>query len=490
MEFHISRKARDRYQFDQSLFAFNGNVVFANFHAARLFAQKMNDQRDLTRFPEQAVQAGQINAMGIIDEILHIVMQGYRLERNPGVNARALDWLERKIGKDELERTLRLFAEEFPPLAVYRGEISLEAYLAGSAGDMSNREAVFEEMLMLWLANANPAFAPFQELFSDASLSRNTAYSQIIKSLPDFFETQPGVGEEGKNLLEVLRSPALASPYSLEGQLEYLSTRWVTLISKFRYRLLTSMDLIKEEQKAVFFGPGPAVVYEFAGQEYEPEAFSPDRDWMPNLVLMAKNAYVWLDQLSKKYRLPLTRLDQIPDETLDELGRAGLTGLWLIGLWERSPASKRIKQLRGNPEAEASAYSLFSYDVAADLGGEEAYRNLRERAWARGIRLASDMVPNHMGIDFALAHRASRLVHLVGAQPLPLLYLPRTQPVLGRPGGHLYRRPLLRQYGCCCSLQARGHLDRQREIRLSWQRRHVHALERHGAAGLPQTGSA
>ena len=180
MEFHISRKARDRYQFDQSLFAFNGNVVFANFHAARLFAQKMNEQRDLTRFPEQAVQAGQINAMGMIDEILHMVMQAYRQERNPGVNAMALDWLERKIGKDELERTLRLFTEEFPPLAVYRGEISLEAYLAGSSDGMSNREAVFEEMLMLWLANANPAFTPFQELFSDASLSRNTAYSQII----------------------------------------------------------------------------------------------------------------------------------------------------------------------------------------------------------------------------------------------------------------------------------------------------------------------
>src|SRR5262249_27065421 len=27
------------------------------------------------------------------------------------------------------------------------------------------------------------------------------------------------------------------------------------------------------------------------------------------------------------------------------------------------------------------------------------YQNLRERAWRRGLRLASDMVPNHMGID-------------------------------------------------------------------------------------------
>ncbi len=120
MEFHISRQARDRYQFDQSLFAFTGNVIFANFHAARVFAQKMNDKRDLIAFPEQAVQAGQINAMGLIDEILHMILQGYRQERNPGVNARALDWLSEKFGRAETERALYRFAEEFPPVAVYQ----------------------------------------------------------------------------------------------------------------------------------------------------------------------------------------------------------------------------------------------------------------------------------------------------------------------------------------------------------------------------------
>ncbi len=399
MEFHISRQARDRYQFDQSLFAFTGNVIFANFHAARVFAQKMNEKRDLIAFPEQAVQAGQINAMGLIDEILHMILQGYRQERNPGVNARALDWLSEKFGKAEIERTLYRFAEEFPPVAVYQRELSLEKYMAGTTDGMSNREVVFEEMLMLWLANANPAFAPFQELFNDKPLIQGTAYTQIIKSLRDFFETQPGVGAEDKNLIDVLRAPALADPYSLEGQLEFIRTRWSTLIGKHLYRLLTSMDLIKEEQKAIFLGPGPSIVYEFAGLEFEPEQFSPDRDWMPSLVLLAKNAYVWLDQLSKKTGTQLTRLDQIPDEALDELKRSGITGLWLIGLWERSPASKRIKQLRGNPDAVASAYSLFSYDIAADLGGDESYQNLRDRAWTRGIRLASDMVPNHMGID-------------------------------------------------------------------------------------------
>jgi glycosidase len=95
----------------------------------------------------------------------------------------------------------------------------------------------------------------------------------------------------------------------------------------------------------------------------------------------------------------MTRLDQIPDEELDTLARRGITGLWLIGLWERSPASQRIKQMMGNPEAVASAYSLLDYRIASDLGGEAALNDLRARAWRRGIRLASDMVPNHMGID-------------------------------------------------------------------------------------------
>ncbi|MBK9779095.1 MAG: hypothetical protein IPP55_03450 [Anaerolineales bacterium] len=53
----------------------------------------------------------------------------------------------------------------------------------------------------------------------------------------------------------------------------------------------------------------------------------------------------------------------------------------------------------GAEDAVASAYSLHSYDIATDLGGWDALNNLRSRAWARGVRLSADMVPNHMGID-------------------------------------------------------------------------------------------
>jgi glycosidase len=398
MEFHISRQARDLYDFDQSLYSLSGNVIFANFHAARTFAQKMNERRDLVNYPEQAVSAGQINAMGLIDEILHYVVGLYRQQKNPAVVAEALDWLDARLGSEAFDRALSRFADAFPPLAVYRREISLQEYVQGETDGIPNRQILLEEMLMLWLANENPAFAPFLELFDDEALAKETAYPRVMDGLYEFFETQPRFGPDDENLIDMLRAPSRAHAHSLSQQLEYIRRRWGVLLGRYLYRLLSSLDLIAEEEKAIFLGPGPAQVYKYDELEFEAERFSEDLDWMPRLILQAKNAHVWLDQLSRHYGWQIQHLDEIPDEELDRLARWGLTGLWLIGVWERSPASRRVKQLCGNPEAVASAYSLYDYQIAADLGGEQAYQKLRERAWQRGIRMASDMVPNHVGI--------------------------------------------------------------------------------------------
>jgi glycosidase len=399
-EFHVSRDARDTYQFDESLFTLKGNVIFVNFHGARTFAKKINAKRDLVNFPERAVRAGHLNAMGLIDEILHYLIGQYREQRNPDVLAEALEALEQAVGEAAVERTLRAFVDAFPPISVYRREQSVAAYLEGTTDGIPNRHLALEEMLMLWLENDNPAFAPFMDLFDDADLEKTTAYTEVFERLETFFEDQPRFGPEDQTLIDLLRSPARAAPHSLEGQLDYIRTRWASMLGKYLYRLLSSLDFLAEEEKAFFgFGPGPVEPYEFEGMELEPERFSPDSDWMPRLVLIAKNVYVWLDQLSKEYGREIRRLDQVPNEALDRLARWGFTGLWFIGLWERSDASKRIKQIMGNPEAVASAYSLRGYWIAEELGGEAAFEDLKARAWERGIRMASDMVPNHTGID-------------------------------------------------------------------------------------------
>ncbi|HYH00376.1 MAG TPA: alpha-amylase family glycosyl hydrolase [Terriglobales bacterium] len=418
-EFHVSRGAREKYSFDNALFSISSNVVFANVAASREFAQRMNEVRDSKRYPELAVNPGALNAMGLIDEALHALVGLYREQRDPRSMLDALAYFEARLGRESLDRTLLAFADEFPTVAVYRRQQTAKDWLAGSTGDIPHRAVALEELLMLWLANLNPAFRPFGELFDDRTLKTNTAYSQLTSGIRDYFETRPRFGPENENLIDALRAPAMASPDSLEGQLAYLREKWSTVLGEMIRRLLRALDVLKEEQVAIWmrfhppagpFGGGAqlqgdssvAAIPLFGqttGGEPEYERFSPDVDWMPRTVMMAKSVYVWLDQLSKTYRREIRRLNEVPDEELNLMARRGFSALWLIGIWERSKASKRIKQLTGNPEAAASAYSLYDYVIAEDLGGESAYANLRDRAQLRGIRLASDMVPNHMGID-------------------------------------------------------------------------------------------
>jgi glycosidase len=420
-EFHVSRDARDRYQFDESLFGLRGNVVFTNYAAARRFAQKMNEQRDLTADPAAAVRAGDISAMGLVDEVLHFVVELYRRERNPDATADALEALGQSLPPEQLEQTLLSFAEHFPTIKAYRGETSARDYIGGETDGMPNREIVLEEMLLLWLANQNEGFAPHVELFDDDPLEELTAYDEVIAELGEWFKGQPGFGPDNEDLITLLRRPAAEGGPRLADQLRWISDQWGFAAERFGDRLVINLDVLTEEERAVWMrfnatqGGGDDTRrlggadmdaaalhgFDFGGGAPDPEyeRFSRDLDWMPRVILLAKSTYVWLDQLSRAYSRPILRLDQIPDEELNTIASRGFTGLWLIGLWERSRASKEIKQMRGNPEAVASAYSLMDYRIADDLGGEEAYANLRDRAWSRGIRLASDMVPNHMGID-------------------------------------------------------------------------------------------
>jgi glycosidase len=410
MEFHVSRAARQRYGVDASLFTVSGNVILPGFPATRRLAAAMNVARDPGAPP---VQAGDLNAMGLVDEILHVVVALYRETRDREAMVGALATASEEVGEERLEAALRAFSDAFPALAVHRGEVDPVAYLDGSTDGIPNRAVVLEEMALLRLGNLNPAFGPFRELFDDRALAASTAYLEVVDAVADHFRAQPPFGPDGQALVEMLRAPAIASPDSLAGQLRFIRDRWGLLLGRYLDRLVVTLDVLSEEERAAWLrwmsahgdgggGADSAALRGFgagSGAADEPERFSADREWMPRLVLMAKSTYVWLDQLSRAYGRDIRTLDAIPDEELDLLARRGITGLWLIGLWERSEASARIKRMMGNPEAVASAYSLRDYRIADDLGGEGAYADLRGRAWARGIRLASDMVPNHMGVD-------------------------------------------------------------------------------------------
>jgi len=149
MEFHVSRASRDKYQFDQVLFSQNGNVIFANFQAARQFAAQINAQKKTE--DKGYVSPGQINALGLIDEIFHLIVAEYYQEYGRDIREALYTELITKLGKEKVESSLEAFLNEFPPVDVYQGNVSLKDYLAGETAGVSHYQLALEELLMLWL---------------------------------------------------------------------------------------------------------------------------------------------------------------------------------------------------------------------------------------------------------------------------------------------------------------------------------------------------
>ncbi|MDP2790293.1 MAG: alpha-amylase family glycosyl hydrolase, partial [Rectinemataceae bacterium] len=412
--------------------------------ASRTMADRINRTPSVSSLAGSTVSAGRLNAMALVDEILHDIARIYREQVAPGAFSTALGDVETALGAERLESLLLAFTAAFPPLAVQSGTMTSSTWLTGSTiSGISNRELAIEELILLHLANENTAFSPFRFLFDNGvvqesgagqadaksvktaktvpgSLAADPAYARTFETLEKSFKNLPAFGPDREDLLSLLRAPARASPDSITGQLEFMRRKW-GFVAEFRnLRLLGALDLINEEEMPRFPpGPGPTRAYEYRSSEPEYERYSSDLQWMPSVVMLAKSTLVWLHQLSVHYARPITRLDQIPDEELDTIASRGFTVLWLIGLWERSTASEQIKKYCGNPEAAASAYSLFDYEIAHEIGGWDALGNLKDRCVARGIRLGADMVPNHTGLDSAWIRERPELFVSTRTCPYP-----------------------------------------------------------------------
>ena len=394
----ISRDARNKYELNDFKFTERGNIEFeGDTHLVRLFVQKLNQKRDLINYPELAVRTGEFNGMALMYDIKKYLLELYRQEtKNDFLSLELFDYLKDKVGDLKLEKAIHSLIEEFPPEKVYREETNIEEFLYEEVEGVGNKIHFVDEFINLWFGNSNPSYSPFIDLFDDESLEKRTAYREIIDEITNFFENKTKFGPNNQNLIEMLNEPAIKYPHSIREQLEYIHENWGELIGKYLFKILIAIDIIREEELLRGLGPGKSEAYDY--DAFELENYTLDKEWMPKVVMIAKNVYVWMNQLSLTYEKDISHLNEIPDEELDQLKEWGFTGLWLIGLWERSQASKTIKRWSGNPEAEASAYSTYDYNIAYDLGGYEAYKNLKERAMARGIRLACDMVPNHTGI--------------------------------------------------------------------------------------------
>ena len=376
-DFRISENSRREMTYESPVFETLGDPA-QTYRQAQEVAMIYNSSH------EHPVAAGKVFTAAVLHVIYQTVISGFLR----GSDADPFSRITVLAGKHkDAAEVLSFYDKAFPSRLK-------ESYI--SRTDETVRAFFVHQVLL-----ANPALiAATGDMLSQKKLKFPAGTQALTAMMGSYLKGTSFAESSEDDLFSFLTLPARLYPDSLSKQISYILEHWEPLLpEEYRTMLLLGHDYMQEEDKPRFQGgPGPVDVPDFSLDE-DTESFTPDRNWMPNVVMMAKSTLVWLDQLSKKYGREIRTLDMIPDEELDALKDEGFTVLWLIGLWERSPASKKIKNLCGNPDAESSAYSLKGYDIASRIGGWSALCNLRDRCQARSIRLASDMVPNHTGLD-------------------------------------------------------------------------------------------
>ena len=63
--------------------------------------------------------------------------------------------------------------------------------------------------------------------------------------------------------------------------------------------------------------------------------------WPRHPTIFEINTWVWLSSLSQKYGTSLN-LERVPAPEWDALAQFGFDAVWLMGVWERSPAGIAI----------------------------------------------------------------------------------------------------------------------------------------------------
>ena len=134
--------------------------------------------------------------------------------------------------------------------------------------------------------------------------------------------------------------------------------------------------------------------------------------WPRHPMIYEINTWVWLRELARKYGRPIT-LGEVPDAEWELPARLRMDAVWLMGVWERSPAGIAIALAnqtlqddfrRALPDVRredivGSPYCVRRYEVDPDLGGRKGLAAARRALAKHGMRLMLDFVPNHVAPD-------------------------------------------------------------------------------------------
>lgn len=139
--------------------------------------------------------------------------------------------------------------------------------------------------------------------------------------------------------------------------------------------------------------------------------------WPAAPAIYEIDTWPWLTGVSRRLGRAVT-LGDVPGEIWDEVAATGLDAVWLMGVWERSPAGVALAHANENlqrafraalpgftpDDVVGSPYCVRRYQVDERLGGRDGLARARAELSRRGLRLVLDYVPNHTAPD----HPATR----------------------------------------------------------------------------------
>ena len=365
--FYVNRNARKLFHLTDPAFLALPSTGQESFKQAEKQTGIINDFLIKQKGAEaKPVLPAQFNGMKLLHELFHYVMTSSIAARQPTLLENAYTTFETEISKEQSTEYLTRFISAFPTEKVYAGSETPLSWL----NIQNNKKYLLEESFLVWLNSQNPALDQFSDLLTDQNVMKEEAYRKLILTMQSSMKAMGPVGAGNIDLIELLTEPIRHAPSSILDQLRYIQLKWSDLLadSPLLKLLPSAIDLIEDEDKYLFFEKiahseeagkashffeKEAHIPSYSASDSDaPANYSTDSSWMPEVVMLAKSTYVWLDQLTKLYRRPINRLQDIPDEELDLMADRGFTALWLIGIWQRSYASQKIKQLQGNPEAK------------------------------------------------------------------------------------------------------------------------------------------
>ena len=143
-----------------------------------------------------------------------------------------------------------------------------------------------------------------------------------------------------------------------------------------------------------------------------PDADAPAWEWPRHPFILEIDTWPWPRRSAREEARPVN-LGNVSDRVWDEVAASHFDAVWLMGVWERSPAGIAIAL--ANPsnlatfaaalpdfttaDVVGSPYCIRDYTVDEHLGGTAGLATARAVLARRGVGLVLDFVPNHAAPD-------------------------------------------------------------------------------------------